>query len=80
MSEKIRIGRCSICGGNVMAWQAWASVDPPPAPECAQCGAVAEDRGPVIPMKPRTTRYGEPVPPPSRYWWQSLPHSWRVRR
>ena len=46
------IGRCSICGGEVVghvgAW--WATIPPPPA-KCSSCGAV-EARGPVIPMVP----------------------------
>lgn len=51
MSEQT-IGRCSICGGDVVghvgAW--WATIPPPPA-KCSQCGAV-EARGPVIQMVP----------------------------
>lgn len=51
MSDQV-IGRCSICGGEVVghtgAW--WATIPPPPA-KCSSCGAV-EARGPIIPMVP----------------------------
>lgn len=48
MSEK-KIGRCSICGGDVVGWDgAWFGVQPPPPPHCTKCGA--RERGDVIDM------------------------------
>lgn len=36
-----RIGTCSLCGGDVMAWTgAWWSVNPPPSARCVKCNAV----------------------------------------
>jgi uncharacterized Zn finger protein len=44
------IGKCSLCGGNVVKHQgAWMGVIPPRA-HCDKCGAV-EDNAPVIKMK-----------------------------
>lgn len=53
---KTTIGTCSICGGQVCVPHIWMSVNPP-VPQCAQCGAVAANHGPVIPMKPMTVQY-----------------------
>lgn len=53
MSDQVRIGTCSICGGDVMAWTALMIVGPFPPPSCRQCGATARKPGPVIPMEPR---------------------------
>lgn len=45
----VRIGTCSLCGGDVMGWSGlWMSVTPPPPPKCNSCGAVT--RGDVIEM------------------------------
>ncbi len=50
-----RIGSCSICGGDVMAYTgAWFSVNPPPPPECSKCGATTSDD--VIDMTPLKQR------------------------
>lgn len=50
------IGRCSICGGDVVCHQGawWGTI--PPVPHCVSCGAVQDNRGPVIPMRPAGTR------------------------
>lgn len=49
-----RIGTCSICGGDVIGHIGpWHGVVPPTPGRCSQCGA-AEERGPVIPMRPAT--------------------------
>lgn len=44
-----RIGKCSLCGGDVVGYVGvWMSVSPPPPPRCTSCGAgLASD---VIPM------------------------------
>lgn len=35
-----RIGTCSLCGGDVIAWTGgWLSVCPPDPPRCSRCGA-----------------------------------------
>lgn len=48
-----RIGACSICGGDVMAWTGpYHSVVPPGPARCSQCGAVEAASGTVIPMVP----------------------------
>lgn len=48
-----RIGTCSLCGGDVMGWRgAWFSVNPPPPPKCANCGAVPKVSSDVIEMEP----------------------------
>ena len=46
------IGRCSICGGDVVTHTgAWWGINPP-IPYCVSCGAV-EDKGlPEIKMRP----------------------------
>ena len=38
----IRVGTCSICGGDVFGFRgAWASTSPPPPDRCRNCGAIA---------------------------------------
>ena len=35
-----KIGICSLCGGDVVAYEgAWYGVQPPPPPKCTGCGA-----------------------------------------
>lgn len=51
-------GTCSLCGGRVTVPDHWLSVVPP-TPTCEQCGAVAAEHGPVIPMVQRPT-WGNP--------------------
>lgn len=54
MSQQV-IGKCSICGGDVVAWQGvWHGVNPPPGPKCTNCGAVPKYSadGTTIPMVP----------------------------
>jgi len=47
------IGRCSICGGNVVAPTGYLSTLPP-VPTCQSCGATASrPELPVVPMEPR---------------------------
>ncbi len=46
------IGKCSICGGQVTVPESWLGIFPP-TPTCRSCGAEAENRGPVIPMRPK---------------------------
>jgi len=37
---EIRIGSCSLCGGDVVGWVgAWFSTNPPPPAKCSNCGA-----------------------------------------
>lgn len=46
---RTRIGRCSICGGDVVGETgAWGSVLPPPPARCESCGAWP--KGEVIEM------------------------------
>ena len=52
-----RVGKCSICGGDVMGYRgAWSSILPPPPDECTMCGAIAASQSDVIPMVPRPQR------------------------
>jgi len=53
-----KIGVCSLCGGDVMAYTgAWGGTQPPPPPTCSTCKAVsAYSRSPVIPMVPKGGR------------------------
>ena len=52
--DRQRIGRCSICGGDVMAHVGpWMGTVPPGPPCCASCGAVDARSDRVIPMSPR---------------------------
>lgn len=45
----VRIGTCSICGGDVFGFTGtWMSITPPPPAKCNQCGAT--DRSDVIQM------------------------------
>lgn len=47
----IRVGTCSICGGDVMGFRgAWMSITPPPPAACTKCGAV--ERRDIIEMYP----------------------------
>lgn len=48
-NERI-IGVCSICGGNVSVPTLWWSTQAP-QPTCSSCGAIAQNRGPIIPMQ-----------------------------
>jgi len=46
------VGKCSICGGDVVLPFFYLSVKPP-VPRCVICGAVAkQDNRQVIPMEP----------------------------
>ncbi len=55
-----RIGSCSICGGDVVAWVGpWMGLNPPPRPHCTLCNATA--RTDVVPMVPAQRYYGQPV-------------------
>lgn len=48
-----RIGRCSICGGDVMAWHGvWMATIPPPPAKCASCGAIPAGADDTIEMVP----------------------------
>ncbi len=49
---KTVIGKCSICGGRVMVPSIWMGIFPP-HPTCESCGAIAQTKGPVIPMQPK---------------------------
>ena len=49
--NKIIIGQCSICGGNVSIPEIWHGVNPP-VPTCENCGAVKKRNLPIIPMSP----------------------------
>lgn len=47
----VKIGKCSICGGAVMAWEGiWMSINPPPPPECSSCGAHPKGASNIIEM------------------------------
>jgi hypothetical protein len=47
------IGTCSLCGGDVVAYEGiWMSVLPPPPPTCSGCRAVKRGTKPVIDMEP----------------------------
>ena len=49
-----KIGRCSLCGGDVVAFRgAWGGITPPPPARCSSCGAVEDDGLPTIKMQPR---------------------------
>jgi len=72
-----KIGVCSICGGDVVAWHGpWMAVIPPPAPHCARCGAEPAAANPVIPMRQRGAgprRVGRIHPSPSYpFKWYSV--------
>lgn len=45
-----RLGKCSICGGDVLVPTVYYSTIPP-TPTCVKCGAIKDDSGPTIPMK-----------------------------
>lgn len=51
-----KIGSCSICGGDVVAYEGpWMATVPPPPPHCTSCGAVTADSERVIKMvRPRS--------------------------
>ena len=46
------VGRCSLCGGDVLAWTApyYHSVVPPPL-RCSGCGATRKNPRPLIVME-----------------------------
>lgn len=47
------VGTCGNCGGPVQYPEHWGGPTPPPQ-RCADCGAsVANQYGPILPMKPR---------------------------
>ncbi len=50
MTEKV-IGRCSICGGQVVQVLVWLGVGPPPEAYCKSCGAIRKSNLPTIPME-----------------------------
>lgn len=52
VNERV-VGKCSICGGEVVVPVAFHSTEAP-VPSCRKCGAVAHTTAdlPVIPMKP----------------------------
>lgn len=53
------IGTCGTCGGPVTLPDVWMGVCPP-TPSCQKCGAVpAQPYGPMIPMQPRPSYYGQ---------------------
>lgn len=53
-----RIGSCSICGGDVVAWVGgWMGVIPPPATHCTSCNAKTRDD--VVQMVPPRRFYGD---------------------
>lgn len=55
-SQSIRIGACSLCGGDVTIPQVYMSTRPP-VPTCNSCGAVKRPAGPVIDMvQPKVAR------------------------
>ena len=45
------IGRCSICGGDVVIPMHWSAVVPP-VPTCTSCGATKRRRLPTVEMEP----------------------------
>ena len=45
------IGRCSICGGDVVIPVHWSAVVPS-VPTCTSCGAVKRQRLPTVEMEP----------------------------
>lgn len=51
--SNMTVGTCSICGGRVSVPMVWHGIIPP-TPTCENCGAVAAQHGPVIPMQPAT--------------------------
>ena len=52
MTDKVCIGRCSICGGRVMQYTVLWIVGPWPPARCESCGATEEAPEKVIPMRP----------------------------
>lgn len=59
MSDAV-LGRCSLCGGDVVLPRHWAGVGPAPR-TCAACGAVeSKSNLPVIQMeRPKTEDVGD---------------------
>lgn len=51
-SARIKLGQCSLCGGDVTVPQVYMSTNPP-VPTCDRCGAVKRGDGPVIDMVKR---------------------------
>lgn len=63
------IGKCSICGGNVIVPEFWHGIYPP-IPKCDSCHAVKEDNLPIIPMRPATPkRYSPYFRKNPEYFW-----------
>jgi len=62
----MNIGTCSECGGAVAIPDLWGGVIPP-TPTCTQCGAVAANHGPVMPMRPNPFRQQRDTYPPTIY-------------
>lgn len=56
MSDKVCIGRCSICGGRVMQYTVLWIVGPWPPARCESCGAIEDVPEKVIPMRPTERR------------------------
>lgn len=46
----LRLGACSICGGDVMGYTLWIGDGSPPPTKCVRCGA--RPKGDVIDMVP----------------------------
>lgn len=51
--DRLTVGSCSICGGDVTVPKVYMSTIPP-TPTCSKCGAVARSLLPVIDMVPST--------------------------
>ena len=68
MSDKVKIGVCSICGGDVTTPHAWRSIVPPPPEECSRCGATRDEGWPIIVMTRR-----RPPPDGWKVWSGSAP-------
>jgi hypothetical protein len=45
----VRVGTCSLCGGDVMGFEgSWSCILPPPPNKCSRCGAI--EKGDIIEM------------------------------
>lgn len=49
MSDLVRLGTCSCCGGDVVVPRVWFS-DEAPVPMCERCGAMLLNTLPVLEM------------------------------